>query len=437
MEISQCSYCGMTCFTEAGVCPACREALGQTSETIETPPTFETNSNFSSVESFPQTFIQTASPPTGFAAETFPETAPPPRAAEWKRCPVCNAGIAQYREVCSRCATVPTVKKKSLAGRLAKIFVLLILIGGGFFYFYEDTSPAGILRKNAKVTGWNGNLIFETIAMKGDVSVTVSAFRNTPNKYLFDKGQLVNGENVTLAAENYSFEMLFKNPNKSFLDFYKTAAPGSDVRQSAFKQGFNGTTGWKYTNMFNQPVTLENTNDGFGERRMGLGLEEYETVEPLNDTVRAEYGDEAIKSFDSVQNFDVDGKPTLSQEKICLLARRKKADGKTDESVLVFDKKSGFLVGILKKENSGANSLLAKIFFDGYKRFWIKENGFFGIKDKPVLVPTIWKFVMTPPQSAATANSSPSVSVTMEMKIVSLTTDVPVDDAIFEKPLSK
>ena len=72
-----------------------------------------------------------------------------------------------------------------------------------------------------------------------------------------------------------------------------------------------------------------------------------------------------------------------------------------------------------------------------HKKFWVKEKGYFGVGGKFVLMPTIWKFIMGLPKSAGNTSPMASVSVNIELKVESLTTDVAVDDTIFEKPSGK
>lgn len=432
MKINECSYCGMTAFTDEGICPACLAALGQ-AETVQNPNAeniVETSPVGAVFESFPQSF---ESENYAHQSQTVfvQETRSPPRrdsSENWKRCAVCNAGIAQYREVCSRCeVSVKSVKKKSGFGRYAAGIVMLILIVGGFYHFRADNSPAGILRKFEKATGTSNSLSFETFVMKGEAKITITGATSPGPTTISNPVRI-------LAEEKYYFDMFFKNPNKSLLDFYKISVePNSSAHESALKQGFNGINGWKYTNLFNQPVRVENNSDSFGDKRMGMGLDEYESVEELNDTIRAKYGDELIKAFESLKTFEVDGAAVQSDKKVFLLVKSPKTDGKTDESLLVFDEKSGFLVGMLKKNIINESSIFTKIFANGYKKFYVKEKGFFGIKGKFILVPTIWKFDMKLSKPAEKQGPL-EVLLTIELKVESLLTDVPIDDAIFEKP---
>ena len=433
MKINECSYCGMTAFSDEGICPACQAALGQSE--IAQNPVSETEyaAETFPVESFPQSF-ESANYADNSQTEFASANVSPRRNAfeGYKRCAICNAGIAQYREVCSRCTVaVKPDKKKSGFGKFATAFVFLILIVGGFYYLREDTSPAGILRKFEKATGTSKNLVFETFVMKGESTISITGARSP--------GPITQSNPISiLATEKYYFDMSFKNPSKILLDFYKiSVTPNSPSHESAYMQGFNGTNGWTYTNIFNQPARLEDGGDAFGDKRMGLGLEEYESVEALSEAKRAEYGDELIKSFDTLKTFEVDGAQIVSEKKSYLLARKTKADGKTDESLLIFDEKSGFLVGLLKKDIVNGTPVVTKIFADIYKKFWVKEKGYFGVGGKFVLMPTIWKFIMGLPKSAGNTSPMASVSVTIELKVESLTTDVAVDDTIFEKPSGK
>ena len=433
MKINECSYCGMTAFTDEGICPACKLALGQTETTQNTENIVETSPVEEVFESFPQ-FFESEDYANQSQTEFVREMRSPPRRdspESWKRCAVCNAGIAQYREVCSRCElSVKSVRKKSGFGKYAVGIIMLILIVGGFYHFRADNSPAGILKKFEKATGTSKSLIFETFVMRGEAKIIAT-------------GATVQGPTTAsnpvriLTEEKYYFDMFFKNPSKVFLDFYKIAVkPNSPAHESAYKQGFNGTNGWKYTNLFNHLARLEDSGDGFGERRMGLGLEEYESVEALSETIRAAYGDELIKSFDSLKTFEVEGAAIPSEKKTYLLAKKTKTDGTIDESLLIFDEKSGFLVGLLKKSNVNNSTVTTKIYADSYKKFYVKEQGFFGIKSKFVLVPTVWKFVMGQPKTTESNNPAANISVNIELKVESLTTDTPIDDAIFEKPAS-
>ncbi len=437
MDVNQCSYCGITAYMEADACPSCQEAMGQIAavpETVNENP-FETSPLFSNAELFPQipsdeSFPQNSETQNFAAAETqaefLPENALPTRrssTADWKRCPICNAGIAQYRDVCSRCATVKPVKQKSSFGKFVYILLILGLLGGGGYYFL-NSSKLAIVRKYEKATGSSGAIGADSFVIKGSSYIIVQPVVQGSSS----PAQGIESGAKYKREESYLFDFSFKSPNKNLMDFYKVTATGN---QSAIKQGFNGTSGWKYTNVFNQPAKMEEAENGFGEGNYGTGLGDYQSLSELDETSKAEFASAMSYFKDSVKTFEVDGNTKESNNKAYLISKKTKANGKTEKTLLVFDDESGFLIG-MSKTDAIDNKLVSTIgIFSGYKKFWVKEKGLFGTKNKFVSVPIYWRFSIGELEALAGANF---VIVRMGLDIDSITMDVPIDDTIFEKP---
>lgn len=446
MDVNQCSYCGMTAYMEADACPSCQEAMGLNAAVPETvyDNSFENAPVFSNNESLPQTsnseslpqFPNNEAPPQNFETQNFapnetqaeflPETALPmrrPSTADWKRCPICNAGIAQYRDFCSRCATVKPVKQKSGFGKFVYILLILGLFGGGIYYFINSSTPA-ILRKFSKATGSNGTFAADSFVMKGSSKIVFQPVIRVDSPAY----QGLNSAQKYKKEESYQFEFSHKNPNKSLMDFYKM---NGSSRESVMSQGFNGTSGWKYAKIFNQPAKLEDAGNGFSDGNIGLGVGDYQSLSELDDASKAEFGSAMGYYRDLVKTFEVEGNTKNSDNKAFLLSKKTKPDGTTEKTLLVFDEESGFMIGMSKYDVVDNKPISTIGLFNNYKKFWVKEKSFFGTKNKFVSIPTVWTFKIG---ELETLSGTGSFTVNLSLEIDSITMDIPIDDTIFEKP---
>lgn len=427
MNENQCSFCGMTAFFDGDICFACQTALGQIEAAPQTAISenqFETSEFASSNESLQQTFespnYASAAPQT----ELITEAQQMPRrtsASDWKRCPICNAGIAQYRDVCSRCATVnQPVKQKSSYGKFVFILLFVGLIGGGIYYVLNGSTLA-IVRKFEKATGSSGSLAAETFVMKGSSKVAVQ-------QVISAQEVAFSGRSPMRKEESYLFDFSYKSPNKSLMDFYKM---NGSSRESAMTQGFNGTAGWKYAKIFDQPAKLENTGNGFSEGNIGLGVGDYKSLSDLDDLSKTEFAGAIGYYRDLVKTFEVEGNTKNSNNKAYLISKKTKADGTAEKTLLVFDEESGFMIGMAKTDLMDNKPVTTIGLFNNYKKFWLKEKGLFGIKNKFVSIPTVWTFKIGELEALA---GTGAFTVNLSLEIEGITMDVPIDDAIFEKP---
>lgn len=426
MNVNQCSYCGVSAFMEGDICPTCQAAMGYqpevAPETVAENP-FETHTFASNTETFQQSFESPNVTQIATQAEFVPETNLPPMrsstTADWKRCPICNAGIAQYRDVCSRCATVKPVKQKSGLGKFVYILLILGLFGGGIYYFINSSTPP-ILRKFSKATGSNGTIAADSFVMKGSSKVAIQ-------QIVYAKAGINNRPPVR-KEESYLFEFSHKNPNKSLMDFYKM---NGGSRESSMSQGYNGTSGWKYAKIFDQPAKLEETGNGFSEGNIGLGVIDNSSLSELDDATKAEFGNAIGYYKDLVKTFEVEGNTLTSANKAYLVSKKTKPDGTTEKTLLVFDEESGFMIGMAKYDLMDNKPVSTLGFFTKYKKFWVKEKGLFGTKNKFVSIPTVWTFKIG---ELEVFTGTAAFTVNLDLEIDSITMDVPIDDAIFEKP---
>lgn len=437
MKITECSYCGILAITDEGVCTTCKTSLEP-----ELPDQTTKTDNQIESSSVSQTVSQTFSSPRNHdfqnstASEGFPGYRQSTQLPLDSTCLRCGAPAPRSHRRCSSCET-KSEQKSSPVRKLAFLGIFLaLLLGGYLLFYYEDSSPAGVLKKYERASGADPSLIFENFSFNGKAHVFVTAFKGTPDKVTFQDGKFVTGESVRVGEENYSFKMVFKKPNKSKIEFTKSdVSPGSTAQTPAFIQAFDGVNGWRYSSMMNQKPTTEKTDDAFADRSLGLGLDKYDSVELLNDAIASEFGKEVIQSYDSIKTFEVSSLPVKSEEKVIVHTKKTLSNQKIDNSLMIFDKKSGFLLGVIKKSIVNGTTVISTIFIDKYRKFPVNYQGFFGVGSKSVLVPTSWKFVMEPPKSTpAGGNSSPRINVTIELNVEELKVDTQIDDAIFIMP---
>jgi hypothetical protein len=430
MKISECNYCGMLAITdEQDICASCQafiapetEALAQNSGQPETNapaeinpfqhasheagapmPAYQTTPNTQYV---PQTDFSNA-PPNFQEPGGFPNSHEPPLESS---CLKCGAPIPRGQRTCD----TNCLGKKSSP---LKYLVALLLIGAiGFFtfdYAYEQVSPYGTFRKYAKTTGADDSLVFENFVLKGETVVSVDAPLDL---------QIIGTSKSRDVREEFSFKMVYKKPNVSGVELLR----GSET---VFKQVFDGTSGWKYTNMPGQPAGYQDTEDGFGAKKMGLGLDEYSSLEFLNEETTKEFGANYIKSLSEIKEVEVADIKQPSKAKTFIVAKQKR-NGKPESTLLVFDQESGLLLSMVKNTMMGSILVTSAIYFDKYSKFPFKRKGLLGTGETRVLMPTVMKIV-THGNNSAQAGGMPIVKIELNVKTVE--TDAAIDSLYFTK----
>jgi hypothetical protein len=409
---------------EQDVCTSCEAFVAPEPAPANNPETnFQTETNpfghasqGAPVHAFPATpntqyvpsemnYQQTA-PPNFQENRGFPLSEPPLESS----CLKCGAPIPRGQRTCAiNCAT-----KKSSPWRY---LVALLLIGViGFFtfdYAYEQVSPYGTFRKYAKMTGADDSLVYENFVLKGETVVSVDA---PP-----DINSLGTRKSRDL-TENFSFKMVYKKPNISGVELMS----GNDT---VFKQVFDGTSGWKYMNMPGQPAGYQDTEDGFGAKKMGLGLDEYSSLEFLNEATTQEFGEGYIKQLREIKEVEVSDLKQPSKEKTFIVAKQKR-NGKTESTLLVFDQQTGLLLSMVKNSMMGNLLVTSAIYFDKYSKFPFKRKGLLGTGETRVLLPTMMKIV-THANNSGQLNGMPIVTIQLNVKTVE--TDAALDPGYFTK----
>lgn len=416
MKISNCSYCGLLAITNEDVCESCESLFSpddqdstQSNET-ELPPMVESSS------------ISTSSTPDNESLwersqnrNQFSDSDRPIQTDSKSNCLRCGIPIDYGLTKCFECEN-----KKFPAVKVSIVFaVLAILIGTfSFSYIYESFSPWGIYGKYAKATGADDSIIFENFSFKGEARVMATIPSKDPKS--FESSLSVSNVYGQQGGEKFSFEMVYKKPNMTSIEFTR----GS---QTVLKQVFDGTLGWKYTNMPNQPVGYQDTDDAFGLKKMGMGLEEYDSMEFLDDKIKAEYGEENIAVFSGLKTFDVEGIKKDSKSLVIVQGRNKK-NGKDDKSLLIFDQETGFLIGMMRKDMVNNSPVVTTILFNNYKKYLVNKQSYLWVSNDYVLIPTKTTFVMKQTGSI--------YSIVIELNIEKFNIDVPIDDKVFVKPQS-
>ncbi|MBS1795119.1 MAG: hypothetical protein JSS81_14770 [Acidobacteria bacterium] len=443
MIVSECSYCGSQALTENGVCAVCAAFITPPAEPAETHPAPPANeyqpsppvvefqmppADFAPASAAPRSEFQ---PPPAFSpSPAFP---PPPRRAGFDngfqpppvmdaRCVRCKTMIPRGQTVCADCAN-----KKSPRLKVAVILMLLIAAAGyfGFDYVYAAVSPRGVFRKYAKTTGADDSLVFDGYSMKGEARVTFITDPNF-NANTLDEGMSLQNMDAQRIGQFFSLQIVYKKPNLSGVEL--TQGAGAETR-TVFKEVFDGARGWSYTNMPNQPAGYQEKGDGFPSKKMGLGMEEYDSAAFIDPEIQKEYGVETIKLLSEKKGLDVAGVRTPSETKTIVKAVQKQ-NGRDEASLLVFDEKTGLLLGMIKKEAVNGAPVTTTIFFNNYDRFSVKRSGLFGTGSARVLVPTRITLVMSRAGDPMAALAPPLM---IDLNVKSIDTETPVDDKFFQR----
>ncbi|HEY0458949.1 MAG TPA: hypothetical protein VGC97_07315 [Pyrinomonadaceae bacterium] len=424
MKISECSFCGVLAITDQDICASCRAFTSpeNQSATAQNPSQTEANAFHQAPRTaFNPAYPATVSAPANEYAPPF-QAPPAPRGNSYQpppviegRCLRCQTPVPRGTPKCSDCAN----GKKSSPLKLLVVFTIIAVVVGffSFDYIYTQVSPRGVFRKYEKTTGADNSLIFENFTLKGDTNVSVSSGPSYTTAGFSDRNAV---------GAKFSFKMVFKKPNKSSIEFISDTDTGS---VTAFKQAFDGVRGWKFTNMMNQPAGYQDTDDGFASKKLGLGMDEYDSLEFLNDKIAEEYGKENIKTLTAIEALEVADLKKPSEGKIVVLANQK-INGKIDSSLLVFDRSSGLLVGMIKKTMVREMPLFTFIYFNKYAKFPVKRSGYFGVEETRILVPTAMSFV-TRANNSGQVNSMPVVTIELAVKNVEF--DAAIEDSYFQR----
>ena len=358
-----------------------------------------------------------------FVPQTDFQNTPPPRFEERggattsahvqpldANCVRCRAAVPRGQQICFDC----NQPKKSSP---FKYIVALLLIGViGFFsfdYAYEQLSPYGTLRKYAKTTGADDSLVYSNVVLKGETNVSV----NSANAPLWD-AKLPSRDPMG----TFTFKMIHKKPNVSSVEMMRED-------ETVFKQVFDGTSGWKYTNMPGQPAGYEDTDEGFASEQTGLGMDNYDSLEFMNPASMQEFGQDVVELLNKTKEVEAANLKQPTVDKTFIVAKSKRR-GKTESTLLVFDQQTGLMLAMAR--NSMINNMVATnaIFFDNYAKFPVKRKGLFGTSETRVLVPTKMRMVMGV-NNLWRAAGMPVVIIDMNIKTVE--TDAEIDPEYFTR----
>ena len=411
----------MTAITnEQDVCASCQAFVAPAEEPVAPNPA-SPPANFQpainpfqqTAESAPLPAFPAVAPNNQYVPQPNYQNTPPPRLEDRRSAPYsaepllesscvkCGAPLPRGQRACLDCG----FSKKSSP---IKYLVALLIIGViGFFtfdYAYEQVSPYGTVKKYAKTTGVVDNIVYENFVLKGETSVTADASFSTKN------------------LGTFSFKMVHKKPNVSSVEFLRG-------EETAFKQVYDGTRGWKYTNMPGQPVGYQDTEDGFGSKKMGLGMDNYDSLEFMDEAAREQFGPEIVDALSKIKEVEMEPLKQPSGEKTFLVGKDKR-NGKTEPSLLVFDQKTGLLLAVAKNAFVNNMVLTTVIYFDNYAKFPVKRKGLFGVSEVRVLMPTKMK-IATGLNTAWRAAGMPVITINMDIK--SVETDTEIDAGYFTK----
>ena len=414
----------MMAFSENGVCPSCETANS-------TEPVFDEESanefdDFQTVpvSGFSQELNTEIEPDEDFSPPSYSQNfddfqslqsdRPSYQSAPRVSCMLCNKLIPAVQKVCSECANKKSPMKK-LFTAFAVLAILAILGGGVYAYkFYLENAPMRVLDDYAKATGSDKMANIQNLSLKGKVKIKVST------------SPINQGLQTRSMEEFLLFDLILENPNKSYMEFFKNNSENNPSQKEVFyKQAFDGFNSWKFVRLFDQPAQLEDTPGGVEGSKPEFFLQKYDSVEYLNDEIKKEYGEEALEQLTSITSFAVDGNLKMSNSKEIVQVKKN-----NDKTLMVFDKKSHLLLGILKIDNSKGSPLTATIYADNYRTLKVKEKN---AGEVSVLLANQWKFEM---YGKNVESSKVDVSVSMTLNIESVETDITVDPKIFYKPIS-
>lgn len=430
MPISECSFCGALSVTENSVCAACEQLMGgQTAR----QPTEQFSSPQEGFQQFPQGFEgfgSDAVPSNSFhqprqevaSAQTFEQPTrsfQPPRQQfggpfqpeNTSTCLRCGSVIPRGMSTCDSC---PGGKSKSFLKKLAVVAILLVI---GYFSYdlgFEMVSARGVVRRYEKATG--SDATFDSIVFKGEVDVKqVPGFFNGKSIDMTQVGKI--------PGAAFDFTMVFQSPGKSAVEMEQGGT-------TVFKQAYDGTKGWELNRMGGQSSVVDK-NDGFGLRKMGVGIDDFDSVEFMDSSAASSFADGKVDNVKSIAQIKVGSETKTIGERVCVKGVSTR-NGKPETSVMVFDKSSGLLIGMVKTEKVGDKEVPSVILFDEYRRFAYKGSGplnFF--RSNQVSVPTKWTIAISPPANPQIIIPSPLV---MTFNVADVSFDGIFNPQIFNRP---
>jgi predicted nucleic acid-binding Zn ribbon protein len=353
--------------------------------------------------------------PQTIAPRPAPDRAMPPyRSLPESNCMRCSASIPRGEALCSACSqsSSKTSKVKIFAG----LFVVLGVIGFfGFDWALAKASPWGVLRRYAKATGTNSTIVFENFLIKGEMRVVPLGMVGIDHTKV--DSQIADLESRGTAM---SFKSVFKKPNMAGVEM--TRPDGTVI----YKQVFDGVSGWRYVNMDGKPSTQEDNTDAFASKKMGLSLEEYDSVEFADETKLTPYNT-YIEPLAKKEKFRVSDIEQTSGTKTFIIAKQKH-NGTIEESVLAFDEATGFLIGILKKVDINGKPSFTTIFFDNYEKTQVATSGILGLGKSRILIPKKITILTT-----FSVNPGANTTMLIVMNVRSFEADAQIEEGFFSR----
>jgi hypothetical protein len=434
MKISTCCYCGVTGFTnDAEVCFSCEKMMAPAAEPTAT-------GDHAAAENVPGASVQAAAgSPSAFAdadpaaeREGFGHTYEPAGAAMDARCLRCQQPVARGRSQCDSCEN----PKRGFPFFKCAALLIALAVGGffGFEHVFVKVSPYGIMWKSAKNSGWDSSIVYENFAVRGEAEVQLVPYRVGGDEPLVEKPLTILNTAALLSAQSvaeankkkFSFRLVFVKPDKVGIELIDNDGPGP---KTIFKQVFDGERGWKYVDMPNQPVGYEDTGDAFSSKKMGLGAEEFRSLEFLTSSIGIEYGVKNVDVLTERRSLTVDGETLNSDERVTVQAKMDH-DGKPDATLLVFDRGTGLLMGMMKKTVLDKAIITTHVVFDCYQKFRVKYKGLFGSSYKDVMVPTKWRLGIGDRTGTALG---PTPYILVNLTVENFETDSRIEEGFFQK----
>lgn len=432
MKTSECLYCGMLTSSENSICETCDFAVSAPQNHDDA---VADESNYYQQKAFNDFGVQQQATPenSGYSFQQSssqasnnnypPRDFRPPRQTEPRTsCVICHRQIPAGQRACFTCSNKNPVKKFTAA---FAVLAALAIVGIGIYgyKFYLENSPTVVLKKYATATGSDKMGDIQNLTFKGKVDINLSV--SPPNKTL--EKQLI--------KEIYSFEMILQNPNKSYMVFYKTDPAFPSKKEIVYKQGFDGFNGWKYSRMFNQPATLEDSTGDSKGTKPEIFLDNYDSVDHLTDAMREEYGEKNLEPIMSISSYSVDGNEVSSKSRVAIQVVKN-----NQKTLLIFDKESSLLLGIFRKETINKMPTVSNMYVDNYKTVTIKGKN---SEDISVLMPTRWKLEMQEAKEEIFKGvihpmdvGKPMMSMSMIINITNTESGSPAEDKLFFKPIS-
>lgn len=407
MPISECSYCGALTITDDKVCTACAmliEVPNSPSPGVQPPPVAD-------AEPVDQQFGQSAPLP-------YPgSSASPPRRDNFGTeivventgtCIRCGAAIPPQFRTCEVCP-----KKKGSFGKKFAVVGVLCVIGYFIFNFgYQYVSPRGLVRNYEKAT--NSSADVDSFMIKGEVTVSaVQAFGLSDSV----DAEIAKDRN----GERSDFRMAFQTPGKSAVEMTR----GKSI---VFKEVYDGQSGWSIDG---PNAAIQNKNDGFRFKRMGVGIDDYDSMEFLDKASEESFAVGQLKIIKARRTVNV-GNEKLTISEMVFVRGVVTRNGSSEQTVLAFDRGSRMLLGMATSSKFDGKELASVILFDGYRRFPFKTTGLSSLLgSNQIMIPTKWLVVVG---NGVTPQNPLAASVVMTFDVKDVDSIGGVDPAIFQRP---